>query len=165
MPAACEPRGGAHGVGMIFDLFGNARRGIVALLCALAVALLAACATPDARIRRNRELFEALPPAEQALIREGKVGIGFTPDMVRLAVGDPDQRWVRTDAQGQTEIWSYTTYDSSVGQPLYRGYYHRWFGGYPFYYDDLYFRDARPREYFKVSFTAGKVSAIEEDQR
>ncbi len=150
---------------MIFDPFETVRRGIAVLLCSLAVAMLAACATPDARIRRNQALFDSLPAAEQALIREGKVGIGFTPDMVRLAVGDPDQRWIRTDTQGQTEIWSYTTYDNSVGEPLYRGDYHRWYGGYPLYYDTLYFRDARPREYFKVSFTAGKVSAVEQDVR
>lgn len=132
---------------------------------ALLLGLFAACATPDARIRRNQAIFDALPPSEQALIREGKVAVGFTPDMVRLAVGDPDQRWVRTDAAGQTEIWSYTTYDSIGGAPLYRGYYHRYYGGYPFYYDSLYYRDARPREYFKVSFVAGKVTVIEQDQR
>jgi hypothetical protein len=150
---------------MVFDLLKVTRRGIVAALWAAAAVWLAACSTPEARIRRNQALFDALPAAEQALIREGKVGIGFTPDLVRLAVGDPDQRWVRTDAQGQTEVWSYTTYDNSVGEPLYRGYYHRWYGGYPVYYDTLYFSDARPREYFKVSFTAGKVSAIEQDLR
>ncbi len=127
--------------------------------------LLAACATPEARIKRNQEAFDALAPREQALIREGKVAVGFTPDMVRLAVGDPDQRWTRTDEDGVSEIWSYTTYDSALGAPLYRGYYHRHSGGYPFYYDNLHMRDARPREYFKVRFVGGKVTEIEQERR
>ena len=138
------------------------RRAWFAVLCVVA---LAACSTPAARIKRNQALFDALPAAEQALVREGKVGIGFTPDMVRLAVGEPDQRWIRTDAQGKTEIWSYTTYDGLDGTPLYRGYYHSYSGGYPFFYDDFYHRSARPREYFKVTFSGGKVSEVRQDSR
>jgi len=137
--------------------------GVAWVLAAMLV--LAACATPDARIKRNQAAFDVLAPTEQALIREGKVAVGFTPEMVRLSVGDPDQRWSRTDADGTSEMWSYTTYDSALGSPLYRGYYHRYRGGYPFYYDSLYTRDARPREYFKVRFVSGKVTEIEQEQR
>jgi hypothetical protein len=143
-------------------------RGVGALFAGVVLGLsllLSACSTPAARIKRNQAVFDALPAAEQALIREGKVGIGFTPDMVRLAVGDPDQRWVRTDREGEAEIWSYTTYDGRDGVPLYRGYYHRYHGGYPFFYDDFRSGYAKPREYFKVTFEDGKVTAIEQDVR
>ncbi len=144
---------------------GNATRRVWGLAGAVLLGLLTACATPDARIKRNQAIFDALPAERQALIREGKVGIGFAPDEVRLALGDPDQRWLRTDAQGQSEVWSYTSYDSRAGVPLYRGFYHRYRGGYPFYYDSAYFGDARPREYFKVSFADGRVSLIEQDTK
>lgn len=126
---------------------------------------LAACASPEARIRGNRAAFDALNPAQQALIKEGKVAVGFTPEMVRLAVGAPDQRWTRTDASGRFEIWSYTTYDGLSGMPLFRGDYHRYAGGYPYFYDTFYARGARAREYFKVTFSERKVSAIEQDTR
>jgi hypothetical protein len=140
-------------------------RRFSAWLALLLTALLVGCVTPDARIKRNQAIFDALPPAEQALIREGKVGIGFTPEMVRLAVGDPDQRWMRTDAKGESESWSYTTYDTALGDPLYSGLYHRYHGGYPVYYDGFYRRDARAREVFKVVFTDGRVSEIIQEAR
>jgi hypothetical protein len=136
--------------------------GLILLACVVAAP---ACATRDARIKRNQALFESLPPATQNLIREGKVAIGFTAEEVLLALGDPDQRWVRMEAAGRTEIWSYTTYDSAAGVPLYRGYYHRYAGLYPFFYDNLYRDTARPREYFRVVFSGGRVSEIEEASR
>lgn len=130
-----------------------------------ALVWLAGCATPDARIRKNREAFDALPEAAQALIREGKVAVGFTSEMVLLAMGDPDQRWVRTDAAGERRIWSYTTYDQIGGGPLYRGYYHSYHGGYPIYDARLFGTDARPREYLRVEFEGDVVSAIEQGTR
>lgn len=132
---------------------------------ALALISLSACATPDARIRRNQAAFAALSAADQALIKEGKVAIGFTPEMVKLAVGAPDQRWMRKDAAGSVEVWSYTTYDGKDGVPLFRGEYHHYAGGYPYFYDNFYARGARAREYFKVTFSEGKVSAVEQSGR
>ena len=137
-------------------------RGALGAACVLA---LAACSTPASRIKRNQALFDSLPAAEQALVREGKVGIGFSPEMVRLAVGEPDQRWIRTDAKGRVEIWSYTTYDGADGMPLYRGYYHYYAGGYPFFYDDYRRGYARAREYFKVTFSDGKVAEVQQESR
>jgi hypothetical protein len=134
-------------------------------LLALA-AVLAGCATPDTRIRQNTELFDRLAPEQQQLIREGRVALGFTPDMVYLAVGEPDRKWARVDADGRSEVWTYTTYESSSGAHLYRGWYHRYHGYrdplYPYYLDD---RARRAREYFKVTFREGSVVLIEEDQR
>ncbi len=129
------------------------------------LALLAACATPAARIKRNQALFDSLAPAEQTLIREGKIAIGFTPEMVRLAVGDPDQRWLRTDAGGKSEVWSYTTYDGADGGPLLRGHYHRANVAYPLFYDGFVRGGARAREYFRVGFSEGRVGTIEQVER
>lgn len=171
--AACEPALGAHVGGMKFmiyqTVFGRSGlRGRHARMTGLALVLgffLTGCVSPDTRIKRNQAVFDQLAPTEQALIREGKVAIGFTPDMVRLAVGDPDQRWARTDASGTSEVWTYATYESNLGVTLYRGYYHRFHGGYPFYYDTFYRSAARPREYFRVTFVEGAVSEIQEDIR
>jgi hypothetical protein len=134
------------------------------LFLAAALVLAAGCAGPEARIRRNRAEFERLPAETQAVIREGRIALGFTPEMVRLAVGEPDQRWTRTDAQGRKEIWSYTRFETLAGLPLYRGAYHLAAGGYACYDDGLR-GTARAKEYFKVTFAEGRVSIVEEDSR
>ncbi len=130
----------------------------------LAIAVwLAGCASPDARIKRSPEMFARLTPEQQALVKEGKVGIGFDADAVRLAVGNPDRVWTRTDATGTTEIWSYTTWENDAGQPLYRGWYHMDSVFYPFYMD---YPSRQEHEYFKVVFGPDhKVKAIEQDTR
>ena len=139
------------------------------LAAALAAALLAGgCSTPETRIRENPEVFNRLNPQEQELIRQGKVAIGFDEEMVKLAVGEPDRIWTRTDAEGATEAWSYTTYETHDGFPLYRGFYHRhYYRGWadPFYPYYLSYPARREREVFKVVFKEGRVISIEQETR
>ena len=133
------------------------------LLAAIGLLFAAGCATPAARIERNPEVFNKLAPSDQQLIREGKVAIGFTPEMVKLALGDPDRKFLRTDANGTSESWSYTTYEGPDGMLLYRGYYHRYYGwGDPLFPYYMSYPGRREREYFKVVFTEGRVSSIEQ---
>ena len=75
----------------------------------LFVALLAACSgIPQSRIdQRIAPMFDKYPADVQQKINAGHVDIGFTPDMVLMALGDPAKKWnVKTD-KGETEIWSY----------------------------------------------------------
>ena len=70
--------------------------------------LLAGCAsTPAKRIAQNQDLFDSLPVADQARIRGGEIDLGYTPDMVRIAYGDPQRQRVRRTAEGTTEVWDY----------------------------------------------------------
>lgn len=134
---------------------------LIAVFLALA-ALLSGCTTPDRRIRESPEAFARLTPAQQDLVKQGRVAVGFNADAVRLAVGMPDRKWTRTDAAGTREVWSYTTWENDLGQPLHQGWYHRGVDVSPFYY--LNYPARREHEYFKVVFGSdGKVVAIEED--
>ena len=69
--------------------------------------LLAGCATPEKRIQQNQEVFDSFPVAAQARIRGGQIDLGFTPDMVRIALGEPHRQTLRRSADGEVEIWSY----------------------------------------------------------
>ena len=75
----------------------------------LGILLAAGCAsTPADRIKRNPELFAAFPADVQAKVRQGVIGVGYTKDMVRIAMGPPYHVVVRTAQTGETEIWVYT---------------------------------------------------------
>ena len=124
---------------------------------------LSGCSTPETRIRQNPDLFSHLAPDQQQAIREGRVGIGFTPEMVKLALGDPDRVRIRTDVTGRSELWHYITYENADGVILYSGWYHRgWRDVYHPYYLDV---DAR-REHSRmtVTFRDGRVTSIEQDK-
>lgn len=76
--------------------------------------LLTGCATtPEDRIRQNPALFDSLGVVEQAQIRAGRVELGFTEEMVRLAMGEPTQKYSRRTQAGETICWVYQ-------RPVYR---------------------------------------------
>lgn len=141
-------------------LLGFILAGAVSVFC------LGGCATPAARIKANPEAFARLSPEQQVLVQAGQIGLGFEPEAVKLALGDPDRTTVRTDADGETLIWHYATYEAD-GRILYTGYYHtgrRWGGWgplYPYYMD---FPHRQVRDRFTVEFERGRVSAITEDR-
>lgn len=139
---------------------------IVRLLCVGFIGLwLAGCATPDSRIKKNQALFDSLPTEAQEQIREGQVALGFTPEMVKLAVGEPDRRAIRTDAAGRTEVWSYTRYEAADGLPIYTGYYHRSYPGYRYYGSGFYTERTESREYFRIEFVDGEVTVVQQNTR
>ncbi len=80
--------------------------GCAAVLAA-AVFFNVGCSTTDSRIRSHQAAFDAAPADVQAKIRAGQVGVGFTPEQVTMALGDPDRRYTRTTANGTADIWAY----------------------------------------------------------
>jgi hypothetical protein len=83
-------------------------RPSIALVAFPLLGLLCGCETTRAnRIREKAELFAAQPAAVQALIREGMVDYGFTPELVHLALGEPNRRQSGEAAEGRMETWTY----------------------------------------------------------
>lgn len=138
---------------------------LLLLAAAACIAGLAGCATPEARIQKHPKIVSQLAPEQLDLIKHGQVVVGFNMDMVRLAVGEPDQVRIRAKVDGSNEIWSYATYESQDGKPLYRGLYHRYYlrddAVYPYYTN---YPRRREHERFRVVFQDDKVIAIEKGE-
>lgn len=83
-----------------------------ALLFALAVSILflAGCTTPDTRIRQQPELFATLDADTQQQIRRGEIDLGYTPAMVRLALGEPTERVEATPGDSENSVWTYRNF-------------------------------------------------------
>lgn len=79
----------------------------VLLLPSLALLLLFGCSSPEARIKSHQSTFNSLSPEDQGKVRGGHVDVGFTQEMVQMALGDPDRRYTRTTANGSSEVWAY----------------------------------------------------------
>ena len=77
-------------------------------LAVLSLIALAGCATPESRIKEKPEVFNSFPPEVQSKVRTGQVDIGYTKDMVYIALGKPDREYTRTTAAGSFVVWSYT---------------------------------------------------------
>lgn len=135
---------------------------LIAVFCAAALAAggLTGCSTTSTRIRKNPEAFAQLTPEQQTLVSAGHVGLGFSMDAVRLALGDPDRVTATTSNDGQTIVWHYASYEAD-GHMLYTGFYHAgrgWWGrAYPYYLD---YPSRRVHDRFSVQFRSNRVSAV-----
>jgi hypothetical protein len=144
-----------------------------AAICAV---WLAGCSTPETRIRDNPETYAQLTPQQQELVRAGRVGIGFDMASVKLALGAPDRITLRTDGQGETQVWHYVEYAYYDAGFLYPGWGGGWVGGRGYgrhggwggwgggwgwggMMDDY----AVPYDHFRIEFKDGKVSSINEE--
>jgi hypothetical protein len=136
----------------------------------LVLGVLAGCASPDSRIKDNPGAFSQLPPDQQAMVKQGQIGLGMPEGAVEIAMGKPDRVSERVDASGTQKIWHYTdvdTYDA-VG-PAYPwspwGGFHRHYYG-PFYYPPgayAVYPVATETDRIRVVFKDGKVVAVERE--
>jgi len=132
-------------------------------LCVItSVLLLAGCAsTPQDRISQNRALYESFPADVQRKISAGQVDVGFTPDMVSLAMGKPDQKLTRAEAGGETEVWVYEKHKPqfSFGVGVGGGSYHS--GGGSAAGVGVSTTTPPSSDYMRVAFRDGRVASIE----
>lgn len=130
-----------------------------ALLC-----LLAGCSTPESRIKENPALFATFPPNVQQNIRQGRIEVGYTPDMVYIALGKADREYARRTEEGTTTVWAYVnTYTTTDRQRVNTSVRVREGDGYRTVNDDVWVDVQQQHEYEKmrVEFRDGKVIAIE----
>ena len=128
------------------------------LLSLLLSLLLGGCATPEKRIKANTEVFSTFPAGDQALIREGKIAIGFSPKMVEIAKGRPTYINIRRTADQESTIWRYVqNYQYTTTQPMY-------VSGPYVAAEWVDVTDSQEFEWLRVEFVDGKATVIEEVQ-
>lgn len=78
------------------------------LLLLVSLVFLAGCSsTPDQRIAENQAAFAQFSPEVQQNLRAGRVDIGYTEQMVLIALGEPARRFGRVDQTGRSDVWVY----------------------------------------------------------
>lgn len=149
---------------------------LYSIIAVLATLVFAGCSTPEIRIKHNPELFASIPAPEQEMIKQGKIAIGFTPDMVRLALGNPDYIARKIDRSGTAETWRYRGYDTQYDYGFYGSYwggspYWGWGGRYGYwgsYYGGPYYgwggwsAPAPMSDYLRVTIREGRVVQIDQ---
>ena len=78
----------------------------------LLVLLLAGCESDNisARVREKSGVYAALPPAQKEKINQGVVALGFSTEMVYMAMGHPSKVEPVEDTGGRAELWTYRNY-------------------------------------------------------
>ena len=129
------------------------------LLAGFALILGAGCSTPASRIQNQQAVFDAWPAGVQEKVRAGHLDLGFTPEMVQVALGAADRSYTRTTDRGSSEVWVYFDHGPkiSVGLGVGGSSGSTAYGGSMVVGDDGF----RDNEVLRVIFEGGKVVAIE----
>lgn len=144
-------------------------RFLTSVLALTTLLFVAGCETVDKRIAENPQLFASLDAATQNKIKQGIIDIGYTEDMVYLALGAPDQKREARTANGAQTVWVYSTYFERYDGTRFAGYhrrvyYDRYLNTYRVYYEPVFADMYRPEveERIRVTFANGKVTVIEQ---
>jgi len=74
--------------------------------------LVTGCETDNAsaRIQEKSAVYATLKPWQKKYVDTGVVAMGFTPDMVYMAIGNPTKTEVVGAPGDKTEVWTYRNY-------------------------------------------------------
>ena len=139
------------------------------LLLLVALLSVTGCQSVDDRIQQMPDVFAKLDPATQSKIKQGIIDLGYTEDMVYLALGKPDEKHEKLDSSQHVTTWVYNTYYEQYDGTHFVGYYRQVYydphlRAYRAYYSpayaDAYHSEKEQR--IRVVFKGGKTSSIEQ---
>ena len=84
--------------------------GASVLGIAAIVLILTSCSTPQTRISDHPDLYQSLSARDQALVSQGQIRSGMSPNAVWLAWGSPDRKIMGNMRGRSTETWIYVNY-------------------------------------------------------
>jgi hypothetical protein len=147
-------------------------RILAAVAAVAALGFLAGCNSFNARARRMSAVYDQLPPGEQQRLQRGAIAIGDSPEMVWIALGNPDERRDLTSADGTHTTWVYRTYWQQYEGSAWLGYRRvivptRDGRGYVVFHEpvtqDVY--RTRADDVIRITFARGVVSQVEQMRR
>ena len=136
----------------------------VIILCA---AGLTGCSTFKSRAQGKAAVYDALPAQTQQRLEKGKINIGDTPDMVFIALDNPDAKRDITTTNGAATVWIYRTYWEDYSDAGWIGW-HRFYeprgGAYSIYHERVPLALSRERvaDVIRITFKDGKVIAVDQ---
>jgi hypothetical protein len=140
-------------------------------MLATSLGFLAGCQTVESRIKEKPEVFASVDKATQDKIKQGIIDIGFTEDMVYLALGAPDQKRESISATGRSLTWVYNTYYTRYEGDQMMGYHRRvyfdpYLKTYRVYYRPLFTEvySQEKEERIRIIFKDGKATVIEQSK-
>ncbi len=131
--------------------------------------LLPACSTVESRIKEHEPFFTALPAETQQRLREQRITVGDTKDMVYIAMGHPDVQQTRIDSSGVSrDVWSYLGVYYTRDSVWYYPYHRRHRNDHPFgdhYHGPESVDVQHEYEALRIEFDQGKIRAIDQTRR
>jgi hypothetical protein len=150
----------------------NRRILFTAALAVTALLSAAGCNSFNSRARQMSGVYNSLPPTEQQRLQRGMISVGDTPEMVYIALGNPDERRDVLNADGTYTTWVYKTYQQQYEGTAWLGYRRvivpaRDGRGYVVFHEpvtqDVY--RTHVDDVIRVSFANGVVSQVEQQRR
>ena len=144
-------------------------RLIRTFLLAASLGFITGCQTVESRIKEKPEAFAKADLATQEKITQGIIDLGYSEDLVYLALGAPDEKRETLTADGKTVTWIYNTYYDRYNGTGFAGYhrsvyYDPYLRAYRMYYRpvlaDTYTQEKEER--IRIVFRNGKATAIEQ---
>lgn len=86
------------------------------VLAALSLGAFVGCNTSgrSARIQEKSAIFASLGPDQQKYIQRGGIEVGYTADMVYMALGKPSKTKLKDSPDGPVEMWTFYNYLPTV---------------------------------------------------
>jgi len=79
-------------------------------IAAAMLMFVAGCNSFQSRARQMSAVYDQLPAAEQQRLQRGLISVGDTPEMVYIALGNPDEQRDVLNADGSRNVWVYKSY-------------------------------------------------------
>ena len=151
----------------------KARISLLSLVGAgVALSLFAGCNTFTSRARQMSGVYDQLPASEQQRLQRGMINVGDSPEMVYIALGNPDERRDVVNADGASNVWIYKSYWQQYEGTAWLGYRRvivpsRTGRGYVVFHEpvtqDVY--RTHVDEVIRVTFANGVVQQVEQQRR